>query len=325
MRTKRISLLVTPRDLAVFRWLWMLRVMTIEQIRRVDFYRPETGTLSNIDNVRKRLKRLCDADYITGDTLIDTKERLYMLAREGLRMLNRQMDIDQQRLYESRYDTLVHLHHPLLITECAVRIVESLRETDIELVSLDPLSIEFYHTHAVVDGTKRKHIERFVTQEDLHIAGHHEPFRIRPDLMFALRKDHHQRLFFLEADRGYESRSMIAEKQRAYAQYAQYPDPNDPQRYLWQRYGDMADFRVLFVTTSHRRIQTLEKVLRAQPGFSLVAFTTEADLKSHHFFYDPIWRVEGDSPRPLLKPESDLLRPIKLMPNKRGIAHETLG
>jgi hypothetical protein len=311
---KPSALLLTARDLAVFRWLWMLRVMTIGQIRRLAFYQPDTHTLSNFDNVRKRLKRLCDADFITADLLIDTKERLYTLAREGLRMLNRQMGIDQQRVYEPRYDSLVHLHHPLLITECAVRIVESLRGTDIELLSLAPLSIEFYHAHAVGDSTKRKHIERFVTQEDLRIAGHPEPFRIRPDLVFALGKDQHHRLFFLEADRGHESRSVIRDKQVGYHHYARYPDPDNPKRYLWQRYGDVADFRVLFVTTSPRRIQALEKVLKTQPGFSLMAFTTEAELKAGHFFYDPIWRVDGEPPRSLLKPENESL-PIRRRAN----------
>ncbi len=304
MDKKANALRLTSRDLAIFRWLWMLRVLSISQIWRLVCYRPEANILSNFDNMRKRLKRLCDAKLILSDTLIDTQERLYTLGQDGLYMLNRHLGIDQYRVYQPQYDTLFHVYHPLLVSECATRIVEALRQTEIELVLLEPLSIEFYHTHALADGEKRKHTERFITQEDLRVAGHHEAFRIRPDLVFALKIGQHQRLFFIEADRGYESRMMIAKKQKGYHHYKSYPDPLDPERTLWQRYGDMGDFRVLFVTTTARRTQSLEKALQKYPGFSLMALTTEAEMKDQHFFYGPIWRVNGEASRSLLKPDT---------------------
>ena len=64
-------LVLTARDVELFRWLWMLRVLTLGQLRRLGYYQPDTGQLSVLDNVRKRLKRLWDAGYFEGTRLLD--------------------------------------------------------------------------------------------------------------------------------------------------------------------------------------------------------------------------------------------------------------
>ncbi len=295
-------LALTEGDVEVFRWLWMLRVMTLEQIRRVRYYQSNTGRLSSLDNVRKRLKRLWDAGYFAGDILLQTNERLYYLGSQALPALRDHLGIDQRRLYKPRAaDTMQQLLHPLMVSECAVRFTEAIRRTDVETPELAPLWVSFYHTHAVGDARRKKHVERFVTQEDIAAPGHPEPLRIRPDLVFALAKGADGRLFFLEADRGSEGPKEIAAKQLGYAHYQQASNLEEPARYRWQRYGDMRDFRVLFVTTHRRRVDLLRRYLREKPGFGLMAFATFEELKECDPVFEPIWVVASGEKKALLK------------------------
>ncbi len=296
------GLVLTPTDIELFRWLWMVRVMTLGQLRRVGYYQPGTGRLSSLDNVRKRLRRLCKGGYLQGDTLLDTRERIYMLGDRSLPALLDHCGIAQQRLHKPRgQETLRQVHHTLMVSECAVRMNESIRGTDIELAELLPLSMPFYDTHTVGNPSKKRHVERFVSQEDLHIPGYSKPFRIRPDLVFGLEKVATNRLFFLEADRGSESPQRIAQKQLAYHHYCQASVPRDLPTRRWQCYGPFCHFRVLFITTTHRRIALLFQHLRSLPGAELFAFTTFEDLKGKSAIFAPIWRTQTGRSRPLLK------------------------
>ena len=293
---------LTSGDLEVFRWLWMLRVLTLQQIRRLRYYQSATGQLSSADNVRKRLARLKHAGYLSADLLQTSKERLYFLAARGLAALRDHDGLDQKRLYKPRSaETLVQLQHPLMVSECAVRLVESLRGTAARTPTLPPLSLPFYHTHAVANPRARKHVERFVTQEDVWVPGRPDPYRIRPDLTFALATGSAARLFFLEADRGFEGLQELGRKLAGYAAYCHAPDPQAPECRLWQRYGqEFVDFRVLLVTTSARRITNLLRALADQPGRELAAFTTAAQLAEGNFVRDAIWTVGKGEERALL-------------------------
>ncbi len=296
-------LTLTDGDLEVFRWLWMLRVMTLEQIRRARYFQPATGRLSALDNVRKRMKRLADAGYLLPDTLLSSRERIYFLGQKALAPLRDRYGIDQRRLYQSRTDTAQQLLHPLMVTECAVRFTESLRGTAVTTPELAPLWVLFYHTHAVEDASRKKHVERFVTQQDISSPSHLEPWRIRPDLVFALAQGTASRLFLLEADRGSEGPKEIAAKQVGYSHYLRTRDPQHPDRYLWQRYGQVDDFRVLFVTTHARRIELLRRHLHGEPGFELMAFTTFDELKERDPVFEAIWVVASGERRALLRAE----------------------
>lgn len=298
-------LVLTAGDIEVFRWLWMLRVLTIEQIRRLRYHQREAGRLSSPDNVRKRLKRLWDGGYLTGDVLQQSSERIYFLGERGLEALRDAYGLEQRRLYRPRSpETMQQLAHPLLVSECAVRFVESVRGSDVEIPELPPLWIPFYHTHAVADVRQKKHVERFVTQEDLRVPGHPEPFRIRPDLVFALARGTAWRLYFLEADRGSESVQEIALKQKGYHFFQNASDTQSPaQQRLWQRYGPVRDFRVLFVTTTTRRVETLRRQLEELPGFELMSFATIPEVACRNVLFEPIWSIKNGLRGLLRSPE----------------------
>lgn len=297
----RIGLVLTERDLELFRWLWMLRVLTLGQLRRAVCYQPETGQCSSLHNVRKRLQRLWQAGYLTGDRL-ETRERIYFLGEPALDPLRERFGIAQRRLYRPRgMETYRHVHHALMVSECAVRIAESIRGSDMALCDLPPLGMPFYHPHAVGDVRRKKHVERFVTQEDLRVPEHPQRLRIRPDLVFALAQGDVSRLYFLEADRGSEAPREVATKQLAYHHYATAPDPDDPSRLRWQRYGSMRDFRVLIVTTDDRRAGQLCGALRSRPSFELVAVSTIEAVKEENLVFGSIWTNAHGSRRALAR------------------------
>jgi hypothetical protein len=295
-------LLLTPGDIKVFWWLWLLRVLTLDQLRRLRYYQPDTGRLSSADNVRKRLSRLAQAGYLAGDQLQSTRERLYTLTEEGLAALRLYRGLEQRRLYRPRTgDTVGQLLHALMVSEFAARIVESLRGTEVELPALAPLSVPFYHTHAVGDPSSRRHTERFVTHEDLYVPGEPEPLRIRPDLVFGLAVGGARRLFFLEADRGTESLAEVARKQLAYAHYRDAPDPDEPGRLLWQRYGEFQDFRVLVVTTTEQRIASLRRVLLLHGDDHFFALSSLAMLQRQNPILEPVWVTLDGAERSVLR------------------------
>ncbi len=300
----RAGVMLTDTDLELFRWLWMLRVLTLGQLRRVGYYQRETGRLSSLHNVRKRLRRLWNEGYLVGDTLLDSRERIYFLAERALEPLRTQGTIAQRRLYKPKgTDTLRQIHHPLLVSECAVCLAEAVRGTGTTLAELAPLGLPFYHPHTVGDPAKRRHVERFITQEDLLVPGRPRPLRIRPDLVCGLGTGSSARLFFLEADRGFESPQDIALKLRAYHHYLRFPEAAFPERMRWQRYGPFVDFRVLLVTTTAQRVELLHQRLSGSAGFELAAFTTADAVRKENMVFDPIWRVADGSRRALLKRE----------------------
>lgn len=295
------GLVLTSTDLEIFRWLWMLRVSTLGQIRRVHYFQSDAGgRLSAFDNVRKRLRRLMEAGYLTADTFLDTKERIYMLAEGALPRLAERYGIMQTRLYEPRgNDTLTQVRHPLMVSEIATRILESLRGSAVALVDLEPLVVPFVHTHAIADPSQKRHVDRFVSQFDLEVDG--AVLRIRPDLVFALKIEGRARLFFVEADLGSESSQQIAEKIRGYHVYRISPDPQSPSKPLWWRYGPFEDFRVLFVTVNDQRVKTLMRVLAGKPGFDLSAFSTLRSISEQNMVFAGAWASHQGAGRPLLK------------------------
>lgn len=301
VKKKERRLAVTAGDVEVFRWLWMLRAMTLEQIRRVRYYQPSTGQLSSFDNVRKRLMRLWEAGYLVGDRVLETNERVYFLAPKALSALREYHGIEQRRLYQPRgADTMFQLMHPLLVAECAVRITEALRGSDLTLTDLPPYEVPFYHTHTMNDPSERRHVHRFLTQDDIVPAGETETYRIRPDLVFALTsRDAASRLYFLEADRGTESPAEIARKQVGYFHYQTARNPKSPERFLWQRYGNQRDFRVLLLTTDERRVQRLREQLATKPGFDLMAFSSLDTVGTQNMVFDGVWTTASGSSNPL--------------------------
>jgi hypothetical protein len=292
------ALQITPGDLEVFKLLFMLNIMTIGQIRRIRYYQPDTGRLSAEDNVRKRLRRLWDAGYLSGHTVFDeswTRLLAYTLADRAIPELRRVVPAILQAKVSKRVPQR-HVDHALMVSECACRILEGVRESDIAVPALLPLHLPFYTTYTVGNPRARKFTNRFVTHEDIDDGA--RCFHLRPDIVFALQDGAVKRLFFLEADRGTEGHTKIAEKLHAYFLYSRLQEP-------WQRYdSDIVDFRILFVTTTQNRLSQLRDGLSDRFGYELVAFTTFDALRAENAVFSPIWQIFNDAMMPLISAET---------------------
>lgn len=299
------NLQLTFKDREIFLWLWMVRVTTIQQIRRTHYWQADTEKLSHVKNVETRLSRLQKAGYLNG-TLIQNeetgkKQKIYLLAKPALRPLRIHYGIEQKELYDFRKSNAFEkIYHALWISECACRVVECLRGSDWELDTLQPIGVPFYHTYAIGNPRRRPPVERFVTQWDFR-GPNGKNYGIRPDLVFALKKGSFSRLFFLEADRGFEGNAVISEKLEGYHYQEKHPHPEDGQKFLWRAYGNLSDYRVLFITTTDRRVENLTSSLKEVKGFHMTAFTTFKTTRSENMLFDPLWRVPDGSTRSLLK------------------------
>ena len=283
---------ITPDDRELFKLLFMWDVMTFDQVRRIRYYEPVSGRLTTARNVSSRLSRLTRARYLRGQWLNTTwgRRRGFVLGERSLLELRRVVPKIQQASLSGRVP-LHQIEHALMVTECACRLVESLRDCDdVEVPSLEPLGLPFYSAYTVGVPSARRHEHRFVT--------HHQG--VRPDLVFALRDAVGRacRLFFVEVDRGTEGVAKIEQKLWAYSAYSTAADA--PHRH----YGtDIDDIRVLFVASSRRRIHSIRDRLSSNPGFSLLAMAVAEDLfgSAKNFVLDPVWMVPDGSWRPLIR------------------------
>ena len=150
-----------------------------------------------------------------------------------------------------------------------------------------------YTSHMVENPRKKKHVERYITQEDVRMSGVSARFRIRPDLVFALDVDGAQRLYFLEADRGTEGRVQIEEKLTAYHHYA----GTD----RWRRYSAAGDFRVLIITTTPKRVESFLEAFVDHPARGRLAMATFEKIKEKNVVREGIWMLGNGEESPLVR------------------------
>jgi len=293
----RTGLQLTEGDVDVFELLFMLGVMSVDQIRRVRYFQPETGGLSVKGNVLKRLSRLRKGGYLRSEAVYTTGRKqilVYRLGDAGLQQLQvRNPRISQTRLYSAPEKTAHQMLHALMVTDCAVRIIESLRSTDVTSPKIGPLALLFYHSRVVADPGERGALRRFATHHEMRFRG--EDRTIRPDLVFALQRGKRARLFLLEADRGTEGYGQLEEKVRAYDAFSRVHLDNPPNAPLCTEYSDaIRDLRVLFVARSVNRIDGILRRLRDVPGIEMIRFTTKDHIMNSNMAFDAPWYFLGD-------------------------------
>jgi len=296
----KVGLQLHGGDDRLFQLLFMFSVMTVDQIRRTRYYQPDTGRLSSRDNVIKRLCRLRSAGYLRSEDVYTPERRrtqVYRLGKAALAELHLTNPlISQSRLYEPAERTAHQMLHSLMVTECAVRVIESLRgsEPPVHTPNIGHLDLPFYHSRVVSDPTERSSLSRYATHRRIHFRGADQT--IRPDLTFALQRDGAARLFFLEADRGTEGYRQLEEKIRAFDAFDRYHGDNPPSEPLCREYApEIRDVRVLFVTTTPRRIEGIVGKLQDVPGLDMVRFSTIDLIGNANMVFDAPWYLlDGD-------------------------------
>jgi len=105
----------------------------------------------------------------------------------------------------------------------------------------------------------------------------------------------YESLFFLEIDRSTEPLGKIAQKIYKYhLLLAQ-------KKFL--AYGNFKSFKVLFITTSSKRITSIRETLSGTEGMQMLLFSTFAEITARNFFDDTIWMTPGGELKSIIKSE----------------------
>jgi hypothetical protein len=257
--------------------------MSLDQLHRVACYDAKSGGLTSFDNFRKRLRVLENDEYLKGDILPYSHEKIYCLGPEALESIRSDIGVFQRSIYKPRGESVAQLvSHPLLVSETAVRFEESARNSDVSLPPLTPHGLPCYHARAVRNYRARKDAARFVTAWDTKVGGRRAT--IRPDLVFAFQRQGVARLAVVELDRGTEGYKTLARKFRSYAALSKADDYS-------KRFGDQVlNFRVLFVTTKVSRIEGIVRNVESS-CLKPVRFATMESIHDHDCdaLTDSVW------------------------------------
>jgi hypothetical protein len=267
---------VTKRDLRVLDAVYRYRVLSQAHIQRLIF----TGLNPNVAN--RRLYLLYHNAYLERQFLptlggVMTSPILYLLDKRGGEYFLQHSDHTDIRWKAS--DNQIgaqHLRHLLDTNTFRVETVLACQQHTIPLEEwLDDTTL-----HQDYDT--------------ISVPGYARPQPVVPDGYFRLKVPGGHMHFFIEMDRGTMSTRRFKRKIQTYMAYAQSGRSQD-------RFGT-SQYRVLTITPSLARAQSLKHVAEAAGGTTRFWFGTLDTLTADTLLSAPIWLVAGrEAATPLLK------------------------
>lgn len=171
-----------------------------------------------------------------------------MLTEKGAKLLVQEVGYARERIYwKSKYNAIsdYHLQHVLAVSEIRIALVRAADSLEIELGFLDEMTIRH---------------EKLYDEFTYHTpTGWQKRAYLIPDAFFTIESDGISFPFFVEADRGTETLSRVADK---YAKYLWYLETDE----YFERYGVYDDQghevppTILTVTNSSVRMGNLMDV-----------------------------------------------------------------
>jgi hypothetical protein len=264
-------MIINDRDILVFKTLHKYKLLGTSDIEALVFRSSTTS---------RRLKKLVIENYLGCKSLTDTntglkRENIYFLkelAYNHLPYKYRRQSIPKAK----------NLSHTLDTNSCRIKIESAMsKHTHIQLKEYKTER----ETNVLSDGKVVKIIydKYFSTRLNRSVS-------IRPDSIFILQLtgDHKYAVYFVEIDRSTEKHSVISKKIKFYWDYFHQVEGSS-KRYMKKYNVNIDFFRVLFITTSNRRIKHLMKGLSFEEGLGLFFFTTFELLQSCHNLSEPIF------------------------------------
>jgi hypothetical protein len=233
---------VTSRDIELLVSLYRYRCLSTAQVKRLLFPSDQT--------VRRRLHHLAGAGYLRVLRIPGVAERVVVLADRGADLVAGQLGVPPETItYATLGREMRHpffVQHHLDVTDFRLSLEHECRTSSFRLLGFLP---EFINRR--VEGGR---IEKYL--RDVIATGDGETAHVS-DGVFAVERDGRAALFHVEIDRGTEVVSRpdrgVLKAMRFYLDYLR--------QGAYQRYRDdfglgepFSGFRVLFVTTSDRRI-----------------------------------------------------------------------
>ncbi len=301
-RFKRVKqpprMVLTSRDQEILRQVYAFRLMTREQIERL-LFPPDHGqdhpTKTNI--ARKRLRLLFHHGYLER---IPTPiapgvwgwRPVYRLSRQGAELIAAELGITIAKLaYWGKGDdkdgrasavSLLFLQHALETSDVRIAVMQAAKSRGYTLEEwLDEMEL------------KRQERKDFVAIKSEQ--GNRVMVPVIPDAYFVLHLGKQRAHFFLELDRATMSNSRWKRRILAYQKYIETGKYHE-------RYKTTS-LRILTVTTTPKRLASLQKTTANAGGDDLFWFTTFAEVMTSDVLSSPIWLKatdEHDSARNVL-------------------------
>ena len=285
-----MAISLTERDLQLLQTLHTARYLTTEQIQ-VLFYPGQGGVYGPLKSCRLRLKQLYEAKLIRRiDPWVKRGHNvsyIYALDKAGAQTLEHEFALsiaEADWKPKSNEDNLAFMKHTLATNEVRIAVIRACAGSAIALTNwLDEREIrgEQADQVTIIDPKTKKEGKTAVI----------------PDSAFILTKDGKRSLHWLEIDMGtvtiearnWESKSWV-KKILAYQAYQ-----NTAAVAL--RYGLPGMARILTITTSEARLETIKQATEQAGGKLAFWFTTFQALSSpnNNLLFSPIWHVAGST------------------------------
>lgn len=283
-----IPLQLTSRDLAVLQAVNRYRYLKTSQIQRLLF--PDAATLQT---TRRRLRKLAHPAWGYLERISGTAqagdgrpEMAFALGKEGAAILTGMGEtlVPYPRSRPAGGGRHLYLEHALGISEFRVCLELALREHP-------AIRLQRF----VQEDELKTHLRRGI-KKDAYKLYHRLPhprtqreYVVHPDALIvlaargqpALDKQKKQRLFFLEVDRGKESLRILRDKVIGYQLFRQSG--------TFRKFGDFADFLVLLVTNSERRVRNLREALTDVPGEADVWIAQDIQISKTTVLKGAVW------------------------------------
>ena len=291
-----MAIILTERDVQLLKTLHTARYLTTEQIQAL-FYPGQGGVHGPRKICQRRLRQLYVHKLIRRiDPWVKRGQSyqsyIYALDKTGAHTLQHEFEISISEADwkpKSNEDNFSFMKHTLATNEIRIAVIRSCTGAGVELLTwLDEREIrgEYPDQVTITDPKTRKEAKTAVI----------------PDSAFILAKGAKRSLCWLEIDMGtvtiearnWESKSWV-KKILAYLTYQKTAAPA-------QRYGHDSMARILTVTTSEQRLQTLKQATERAGGSITFWFTTFQAIAAPdtNLLASPIWHVAGSTERKTL-------------------------
>lgn len=274
-----ISFHLTLRDMEILKAANRYRYLRSGQIKRLIF--PEN---KSIQSAHRRLKLLFHNKLLGRiQPLIrpghGSAETAYFLDKAGRELL----EIEGEELIYYSKSKLVGPHflaHALDLSEFRLNL--ELATKDHPVVSLKRFTADFEIKSHAQGANEQENLKLF---SELKHPKSGESYTVFPDALIVFQGkgiyEGHQKLYFLEVDRGTESLLRIRKKVIGYRLYFK-------QR-IFSKFGKFEGFTVLFQTNSSLRAENIRKDLSDLEGTELIWITNDKKINEKTILHAPIW------------------------------------
>lgn len=282
-------MVVTERDRQILHLVYDFRVITREQVERLQF-QPDGGQdhFTKTSRLLLRLKLLFQNGYLEREPMPVRAgswawRPVYRLARKGAELVATDLGLTAQELpYWGRSDVRgrhktelspLFLDHVLAINDIRIAVILAANERG-------------YLVEKWVDDThlKSETMRDYVTIDVR--AGRRARVPVIPDAYFIVNLGNRRAHFFLELDRATMTNSRWKARALAYQEYVKSGKYH-------QRY-QTTSLRILTVAPTQRRLANLKRTTEEAGGGDRFWFTTLDRAASNAVLFLPIWKLAGD-------------------------------